>query len=320
MSNLKDITGQKYGRLTVLNYAGNDKHGKAMWLCECECGNKCTVYGTSLRRGRTKSCGCLNREITTKVHIGDTFGRLTVVERLGHKEFHKSKIKQILWKCKCECGNYINVTSDSLRSGHTRSCGCLAHEYHTHGTIKHGLSGTRLYNIRIGMIDRCYNPKCKDYSNYGGKENHPTRICNEWYDKNRVTKKDPIDKIGLFNFIKWANDNGYKDDLTINRRDPNGDYCPENCEWVTLFDQGKDKRTNKYIYDGEEILIYRYFERKYNLHNGFMTNNLKHSYTYDQLIHYAKYKEWIKKDKDGIWRDKDGNQRLLRHYEQPNKN
>lgn len=122
-----DITGQKFGRLTVLSkvdYKETKKRSEAVWLCQCECGNQVKVKGSSLRDGLTRSCGCLQkekaREQTFKDETGNIYGLLTVVKYIGVNEKQSA-----IWLCKCECGNYKEVLGRDLRNGHTSSCGCM---------------------------------------------------------------------------------------------------------------------------------------------------------------------------------------------------
>lgn len=119
--------GKVYGKLTVIERAPNDKAGRAYWLCQCECGNKTVVRGTSLRAGVVHSCGCLQKE-TAKANgnnlIGQTFGRLTVLEQVKNRTAHRGKY----WKCQCACGNITEVRGDYLTGGTTKSCGCLQKE------------------------------------------------------------------------------------------------------------------------------------------------------------------------------------------------
>lgn len=127
-----DLTGQKINRLTVLGKGTN--HGKEWyWKCRCECGTECEISGSSLRAGRTKSCGCLKQESDKKPKgnvidlIGQRFNKLTVVSRDGSDERGEAK-----WICQCECGNKISVLGSNLRSEHTTSCGC---ERRSHGEL-----------------------------------------------------------------------------------------------------------------------------------------------------------------------------------------
>lgn len=122
-----DITGQKFGRLTVLekvDYKDTPNRCEAKWRCKCDCGNIVEVRGTSLRKGLTKSCGCLHNEICSKQfridETGKTYGLLTVMEYAG-----STPKQDALWLCKCQCGNTKIVNGRDLRNGHTSSCGCL---------------------------------------------------------------------------------------------------------------------------------------------------------------------------------------------------
>ena len=121
-----DLTGQKFGRLTVIERAGSDSKGRAVWLCKCECGNVRVVQSGNLKSGHTTSCGCFNRDKVKNNAIdltGQKFGRLTVVSRQG-----SSKGRKAVWLCKCECGNDILVEGSKLRNGNTTSCGCFRTE------------------------------------------------------------------------------------------------------------------------------------------------------------------------------------------------
>ena len=121
-----DLTGQKFGRLTVIERKESDKYGNTLWLCKCECGNEKVTVGYSLKKGVTMSCGCLQKDANQKKVkdlTGQKFGRLTVIERAG-----TSKGRKALWLCKCECGNEKVIMGNNLKSGATMSCGCLGSE------------------------------------------------------------------------------------------------------------------------------------------------------------------------------------------------
>lgn len=118
----KDETGNRYGKLTVLYRSNNAADGKVKWHCKCDCGNEIDVIGTSLRMGNTISCGCYQREKASKTQfkneIGKMYGFLTVLEL-------SQKSPRAIWKCKCRCGNIIEVSGTNLRNGNVKSCGCL---------------------------------------------------------------------------------------------------------------------------------------------------------------------------------------------------
>ena len=121
-----DITGQKFGYLTALESTHQRQHSGTIWKCLCECGNITYVPVNYLTSGHTKSCGCMRNKlagesITKDISIGTRFGKLTVLE----KDEVKEKNHQMYWKCRCDCGTILSVNGVKLRSGHTKSCGCL---------------------------------------------------------------------------------------------------------------------------------------------------------------------------------------------------
>jgi hypothetical protein len=160
----KDLRGQKFGRLTVL-YRTHNVGTNTMWKCECECGSILSINGASLNRGATKSCGCLQREIASitaskkKIDLKNkVFGRLTVIDAAP------SKNGDAVWKCKCECGNIINVLAYNLTSGHTKSCGCLCKEKASE-RMKNQTYGEKkaldLTNQKFGLLTALYPIKEK---------------------------------------------------------------------------------------------------------------------------------------------------------------
>lgn len=144
-----DMTGQKIGKLTIIERDMSKTGGAAYWICQCDCGNIISIRGSNLRDKKhpTQSCGCLareNRPIDTTSLVGKRFGYLTVIERdlsveVGHG-------KESKWICKCDCGNTTSVLGRSLTSGHTKSCGCLIRE----ATIKRNTLD--LTNKRYGKV------------------------------------------------------------------------------------------------------------------------------------------------------------------------
>jgi len=121
-----DLTGQKFNMLSVIKRADFEKYkGNATWECQCECGK--TTYATTseLQNGHKKSCGCLKNKSNAEDLTGRRFGLLTVKKRVGTLE----KDRKATWKCKCECGKTVVVRAVDLKSGNTKSCGCLHKNY-----------------------------------------------------------------------------------------------------------------------------------------------------------------------------------------------
>ncbi|HEA21193.1 hypothetical protein LCGC14_2536770 [marine sediment metagenome] len=119
-----DLTGKRFYRLVVLKEVGKDKWGKFLWLCKCDCGVEKIIIGESFVQGKTQSCGCLGRERRSLANTGNCkgrrFGRLLALRDMG-----RNKNGSVLWECLCNCGSIITTTTSQLRSGHTKSCGCL---------------------------------------------------------------------------------------------------------------------------------------------------------------------------------------------------
>ena len=166
---------------------------------------------------------------------GQRFGRLVVVNRA--KNFICSSGREItMWHCVCDCGVEKDVASTSLVNGATTSCGCWNYEQMKNKEIKHrkhGERGTSLYERWHGIKRRCADKSNKSYGGRGIK------VCKEWEESYEA-------------FAKWAKENGYSEELTIDRIDNNGDYCPENCRWVNHSVQQNNKTNNiRITFNGE---------------------------------------------------------------------
>lgn len=227
-----DISGQKFGRLTAVKWCGG-----SYWECLCDCGNPCVSLASSLKNGNTRSCGCLAKEVRRQTGrnsrgrkssrfvdlTGEKFGLLTVIERAEN-----GNSGHVRWHCLCDCGRESIISSAHLRSGHSRSCGCLGLKHATEAKIKHGDTGKSLYSVFHGMHNRCEKSNVKEFKWYGAKG---IKVCDEWSD---YTK-----------FRNWAYGNGYKEGLTIDRINPDGNYEPSNCRWITRSENSRRVKHRK---------------------------------------------------------------------------
>ena len=145
--------------------------------------------------------------------MGQRFGRLVVISEAG-----RDKGRHILWLCRCSCGKEKIISGGSLRSGKTQSCGCLQKEKIRERSLTHGLSSHPIFGSWRAMISRCYRSKDRNYKNYGGRG---IVVCLEW-------RSDPAI------FCNWALENGWEEGLTVDRINNNKNYCPENCQFISL--------------------------------------------------------------------------------------
>lgn len=266
-SQIKDLTGQVFDRLTVIECVGTDKFHRSLWKCKCSCGKDCVAAGTVLRAGSKRSCGCIGKELfkknrvkTRSYLIGERFGRL-LVEREDRVE-----ASQVFWVCQCDCGGRISVATHALKRGNTRSCGCLRSETlrTRKGNPTHGLSRdgngkkSRLYNIWTGMKTRCFNQSAREYPGYGGRG---ISLCSEWMD--------------FGNFSSWAKSNGYDESLTIERIDNDGNYEASNCTWIPRTSQSRNRRDTVLISFRGITMTLAEWSRKTGINNGTLHRRIR---------------------------------------------
>lgn len=214
---------------------------------------------------------------------GQKYGKLTVIGIAVDDPGKKKK-----WICCCDCGRKTIVAASNLRSGHTTQCLFCGYNEATKKKRTHGASRTPIYYVWNAMINRCNNPEFKSYKDYGGRG---IRVCSEW-EKSAV-------------FIKWALENGYKDGLEIDRIDVEGDYCPENCRWITRLENANNKRNNKVVEHNGEFKTLAEWARYYNVNYKNLSRNLLKGYTLEDAVTREKNRErthrgsknWLEKNK-----------------------
>ncbi|SQC67333.1 hypothetical protein [Listeria fleischmannii] len=205
MANIRDLTGLRFDRLEVLCLASQDKYYNLYWLCKCDCGTEKVIGGSGLKSGATKSCGCLNKELSRKRKVNLTHG-------YSNKE--------------------------------------------------------RLYWTWKGMKARCYNTNNTRYQHYGGKG---VIVCDAWrYDYQ--------------NFRRWALDNYYEDDLTIDRIDNNGDYCPENCRWATSKEQANNQSRNRILKYKDKTMTMSQWADYLDITYGTMNSRIQRKWSMERIV------------------------------------
>lgn len=180
---------------------------------------------------------------------GQKFGYLVAVK------FIKRENNRTYWLCRCECGNECIAYTSQLAKGDKVSCGCKQNKIH-------GLTYTRLHTIWDSMKKRCFDSNRREYKWYGGKG---ITVCDEW-------------KNSFISFYEWATTNGYREDLSIDRIDHNGNYEPSNCRWVDSKAQSHNKSNNHWItYQGKTKLVSEW-AKDYGMDTGTLCWRLKNGW------------------------------------------
>jgi hypothetical protein len=232
----KDRVGQRFSKLLikslVIRVRSNGKE-ETLGVCQCDCGVEKNILMSSIIRGSTNSCGLCVSE-----YIGTVFGKLKIIS-----VFRKDKTT--FANCVCECGVEKAIRLAAIKRGHTKSCGCynvglLKIRGISSGTHRQssGVNRTSVYTIWRGMIQRCYDRRSPQFPDYGGRG---ITICDEW----------------RHSFETFFSDMGHRpENLSIDRIDNDKGYSKDNCQWSTVKEQARNRRSNKlFTINGETKCI-----------------------------------------------------------------
>jgi hypothetical protein len=261
---IKDITGQTFGKWTVIEYV--EARGKrAFWLCVCSCGKERLVSGVKLRRGDSRGCGCSEKESL----IGERFNLLTVIEEAS---LTKDRKRRVLFKC--DCGRTKIIEVHNLKTGHTKSCGHLIVE-EGKKRVKHGKTKTSEYKSWLKMKDRCYVVNDISYPNYGGRG---IKVCDRW----------------RHSFENFYADMGDKPSRkhTLERKNSNEDYTPDNCVWDTWKVQNGNRTNNVWIEHNGKRMILQDWANYFGAHQSNLRWHMRRR-TFDEIITFFKNKNSI---------------------------
>jgi hypothetical protein len=187
-----------------------------------------------------------------EVKPGDKYNRWTVIKE------HTKSSKKVKYLCQCDCGKIKAVESYCLRSGNSKSCGCLSSEITSNRNLTHGLSNHRLYHVWSRMHFRCTNPNDIGYKNYGGRG---ISVCKEWKE--------------FLPFYEWAMANGYEKNLSIDRINNDGNYEPSNCRWATRKIQNNNTRKSVHITFNGQTKSLTEWAKELNITSPALANRLK---------------------------------------------
>lgn len=259
-----NLLNKRFGNLTVIKegeFYGNAKH----WICLCDCGCRREVREEKLKYGYVTSCRRCSYNGKKPNIIGKQYGNLCVTDIV----YENNRWYAI---CKCECGNTCKVHINKLENGLKTSCNSCSKQIASLKSkrTKEELYGfnddskTKLYRIWGTMIGRCNKPYYSSYARYGGKG---ITVCEEWESSYTV-------------FKNWALENGYSEGLSIDRINPNGNYDPSNCRWVSKTFQSRNKKNTRKYKDIPIIVWCEFLNIDYKL----VMNRIRRGCTFEEAL------------------------------------
>ena len=230
--------GMKFHHLTIIGTCDEWPSEDKVVLCRCDCNGPKSVFKCAFdsltQTGKPKTCGCAQparQGARLESLTGIRFGRLLVIDG----PIYNRKGKRILCLCKCDCGNVSSHSLYELRNGEASSCGCLKIEKLVARSTLYESNLDKVLSTRYKTIyRRCYDKSQESYKDYGQKG---ITMCPEWSDTT----------IGKANFIKWAKESGFREGLTIERKDVHKGYSPDNCTWIPANEQAINRSITKYL-------------------------------------------------------------------------
>lgn len=220
--------------------------------------------------------------------IGDRYNRMTVLDMVG-----KTKHGDLLCECVCDCGTHKIVQLGNLRSGHTKSCGCLDREKRAQrnkGNVygyKHGHSAQRIYGEYHRMIERCKPDNKTHHERYYDRG---ITVCQEWADD-------------MDAFIAWSEQSGYDDTLTLDRIDNDKGYSPNNCRWVTMKEQSRNKSDNRNITFEDQTMCITAWAERVGIDRYTLYSRVSRGWPVEATLHAPKgtrLKDWMREHNEEV--------------------
>jgi hypothetical protein len=246
-----ELSDKHFGELIVQKFAYM-KNGFSIWKCLCSCGKIIFSSGTDLNQGKINSCGHLRVHIENL--LGQRFDKLIIIESVKERNISN----KVVWKAKCDCGNVVTVSAGSLKSGKTKSCGCIRQANtttfnqrtkRTHGFVASGDKlHIKFYKVWASMLDRCYNPNHPAYKDYGGRG---ITVCERWHKFENF--RDDMWEV----YLEHIRIHGLRNTTFDRFPSVMGNYEPSNCRWATWAEQQGNRRDSSKTVNYDLAFKYR---------------------------------------------------------------
>lgn len=261
MSIHTDRIGEVFNELTVTGYDNG-----SFYFFKCSCGKDCRISYYEVRKGKTKSCGHIHASRKIPNSVGKSFHKLTAIEELG---FNNKNQREYLFRC--NCGEEVIRLFKDVSSSKIKSCGCGVVEAVKKSNTTHGMTKTKIYSRYKGMVSRCNYEKHHAYQRYGGRG---IKVSNEWLGED-----------GFEKFYEWAMQNGYSEELSLDRIDNNLGYSPENCRWTDAHTQANNRETSiTFKFEGVEKSLMEWANDLELNYDSLWRRIKKYGYTFEDAI------------------------------------